>query len=282
VFTKLILASVPAKSWVLFRISGAMIVLLPLAMWLRTKRSLPGLRSWLLLGIASLFGVTLNQILFTEGMVRTTPEHSAVVNSCIPMWTLMVAVIAGQERLNARRVIAMLSALCGVLYLLGLDEMIASKQGGFSSATLSGDLLSAANGIVFAIHLVMMRKIGRDIDPWTTTAILFFQGALMIALWSGPNIKAADVTAVTMPPILWFAIYTILASTVLTYLLNTWALRHTHSSNVALYINVQPIVAATLNCALGAPAPDHRFYVALGLVAFGLWLQTRTRSNQNN
>ena len=68
--------------------------------------------------------------------------------------------------------------------------------------------------------------------------------------------------------------YTILGATVLTYVLNTWALRHTHSSNVALYINVQPIVAAGLNCALGAPAPDHRFFVALGLVGFGLWLQT--------
>ena len=78
-------------------------------------------------------------------------------------------------------------------------------------------------------------------------------------------------------PTVWLAVYAVLFATVMTYLLNTWALRHTHSSQVALYINVQPLVAATLNAAMGAPLPGHRFFVALVLVAMGLWLQTRAR-----
>jgi drug/metabolite transporter (DMT)-like permease len=77
----------------------------------------------------------------------------------------------------------------------------------------------------------------------------------------------------------WFAAYVVVGATVVTYLLNTWALRHTRSSEVALYINVQPLVAAGLNTALGAPPPGAAFFVALGLVAAGLWLQTRARSN---
>ena len=63
--------------------------------------------------------------------------------------------------------------------------------------------------------------------------------------------------------------------TVITYLLNTWALRHTRSSQVALYINVQPIVAAALSTAMGKPMPGWRFFVALVLVSFALFLQTR-------
>ncbi len=277
VFTKQILAAVPAKSWVLFRIGAAMVLIVPLAMCLRRQRGMPGLRTWFALAIASLFGVVLNQVLFTEGMALTTPEHSAVVNSCIPTWTLIVATIVGQERLRRRKVLAILSALAGVLYLLGIDRILTGEVQGFGSETLVGDLLSAGNGLAFAIHLVMMRKIGRSLDPWTTTAILFVQGTLMIALWSGPSIEAAHVEAAVLPPILWFALYTVLASTVLTYLLNTWALRHTNSSNVALYINVQPIVAAALNFAMGAPVPGHRFFVALALVALGLWLQTSAK-----
>ena len=98
--------------------------------------------------------------------------------------------------------------------------------------------------------------------------------SMFAAVGAGGAIGAMARSLAFTPPTLWFALYTILGATVLTYVLNTWALRHTHSSNVALYINVQPIVAAGLNCALGAPAPDHRFFVALGLVGFGLWLQT--------
>lgn len=277
VFTKKILSAVPATSWVLFRIGAAMLLIVPLAMWLRQKRGLPGARAWIALGVASFFGVVLNQVLFTEGMARTTPEHSAVINSCIPMWTLIVATVVGQERLRMRKVFAILSALCGVSYLLGLDRILSGEVQGFSNETLVGDLLSAANALTFAIHLVMMRRIGRTLDPWTTTAILFVQGTFMIALWSGPGVEAAHVEAAVAHPIIWFALYTVLCSTVLTYLLNTWALRHTNSSNVALYINVQPIVAAALNYAMGSPAPGHRFYIALSLVAFGLWLQTTAK-----
>lgn len=280
VFTKQILAHIPATSWVFFRIGAATVLLVPLAMWLRRQRGMPGARTWLALGVASLFGVVLNQILFTEGMVLTTPEHSAIVNSCIPMWTLIVATIAGQERLHRRKVLAIVSALAGVLYLLGLDRILFGEGEGFGGDTLVGDLLTAGNGIAFAIHLVMMRRIARNLDPWTATAILFVQGTIMIGLWSGPSIATEHVEKAFLPPVLWFALYTILVSTVLVYLLNTWALRHTHSSNVALYINVQPIVAATLNYAMGAPAPGHRFYVALGLVAFGLWLQTSASRNR--
>ena len=112
----------------------------------------------------------------------------------------------------------------------------------------------------------MMRRIGRDLDPWTTVAVLFVQGLLMIALWSAPRVELEHAVTTFTPPVVWFAAYTILGATVLTYVLNTWALRHTHSSNVALYINVQPLVAASLNCAMGAPLPDHRFFVALALV----------------
>ncbi|MEC8651778.1 MAG: DMT family transporter [Planctomycetota bacterium] len=274
VLTKRVLDAVPAPSWVLYRITAATCILVPLALCLRRRAPLPGRRAMLTLLVASFLGVTLNQILFTEGLLRTTPEHSAVVTAAIPTWTLLIAAAVGQEQLRGRSVLAVACALAGVLYLLGLDELLA--DGSFQRETLVGDLLTAANGVAFAAHLVMMRRIGRDLDPWTTVAILFVQGLLMITIWCGPQAEAAHAATTFSPPVLWFALYTILGATVLTYVLNTWALRHTQSSNVAIYINVQPLVAAGLNCALGAPLPDHRFFVALTLVGVGLWLQTST------
>ena len=273
VFTKRVLEAVPAPSWVLFRLAAATCILVPLALCLRRQRGLPSMRKMLTLLIASLLGVSLNQVLFTEGLLRTTPEHSAVITATIPTWTMVIAVAIGQERLQRQRVLAVICALCGVLYLLGLDEMVSG--GAFSRETVAGDLLTAANGIAFAAHLVMMRRISRDLDPWSTVAILFVQGLVIVTLWSAPSVAVAHAVKTFTPPVVWFAAYTILGATVLAYVLNTWALRHTNSSNVALYINLQPIVAASLNCALGAPAPDHRFFVALTLVASGLWLQTR-------
>jgi drug/metabolite transporter (DMT)-like permease len=276
VFTKRILAHVTPGSWVLFRLLAATAVLLPLALWLRRRGGLPRGRVLLGLVLAALLGVAANQVLFVEGLARTTPEHSAVVNALIPTWTLLIAVAVGQERLRGMRVLAVLCSLLGVSYLLGADRVLFGGAGaGGDGSTLAGDLLSMANGFVFALHLVLLRRIGRDVDPWTSTALLFVFGTSMLALWSGTGVTAAEVAAVTTPPVLWFALYVVLAATVLTYALNTWALRHAQSSQVALYINVQPLVAAVLNTAMGAPWPEHRFYVAVVMVGLGLWLQAR-------
>jgi drug/metabolite transporter (DMT)-like permease len=285
VFTKRILAAVPPEAWVLFRIAAATAIMIPLAAALRrTRRDAspaprPTARQVLVLVVASLFGVALNQVLFTEGMARTTPEHSAVVNAGIPTWTLLVAVLCGQERLGWRRVLAIVLALAGVQYLLGVDRLLAGRgtAGGAPGSMLAGDLLTLANGVSFAIHLVIVRKLGKAVDPWLATAIMFAFGTLAIGCWSAPQITAADCRAVTAPPTVWLALYAVLFATVLTYVLNTWALRHVHSSQVALYINLQPLVAAALNTALGEAPPDHRFYVALVLVGAGLWLQARAR-----
>lgn len=274
--TKGILAAMPASAWVLFRMAAATVVMVPLAMWLGRGRRWPPTRTWPGLAIAALLGVAANQVLFTEGIARTTAEHSAMVNACIPTWTLLVAVLVGQERLSPRRVVAIVSALAGVGWLLGVDELLL----GTSTAppgSLLGDLLTVSNGIAFACHLVLMRRLGADLDPYRTTALLFLFGTPAIAAWSAPSLTTADVAALCTAPVVWLAAYAVVAATVLTYCLNTWALRHTSGSQVALYINLQPIVAAGANAALGAPPPGQRFFVALLLVGFGLWLQTSRR-----
>src|SRR5262249_54080387 len=98
VFTKLIVAGVPVAAWVFCRIAAATVLFVLLA--LRFARGRLPLRLLPGLALASLLGVVLNQLLFTAGLALTTPPHSAVINSCIPTWTLVLAVLFGQERFS--------------------------------------------------------------------------------------------------------------------------------------------------------------------------------------
>lgn len=272
VFTKELLAVVSPRAWVFLRIAAATVLLLPLALRFRRGR-LPRDR-WLPLLLAALLGVVLNQILFTEGIARTTPAHSAVINACIPTWTLALAALVGQERLTAGKVAAVLIALLGVGTLLRADALL-SGDAPISPQMLLGDLLTLGNGLSFAGHLVLMRRIGRDLDPWLVTAAMFLMATTMISVYGAPALSTATLREVSAPPAVYYALYAVLFSTVLTYLLNTWALRHCRSSQVALYINVQPLVAAALGIAYGQGLPDWRFFVALGGVATALVLQSR-------
>jgi drug/metabolite transporter (DMT)-like permease len=272
VFTKEVIAAIPAPAWVAFRIVAATVLLVPIGLLLGKGRVpwrlVPGL------ALAALLGVVLNQLLFTEGMARTTPAHSAVINSLIPVWTLCLAVLFGQERFSARRAVGVAIALSGVATLLRADQLLAGGEG-LTATQIVGDLLTWANGVSFALHLVLMRRIGGGIDSYRATAVMFVVSSLLVPLYSARELTAANLALVATPPTLWFALYAVLFATVATYALNTWALRHTRSSQVALYINVQPLVAAALGPVFGQPLPDWRFFVAVGAVTTGLLLQTR-------
>lgn len=274
VFTKKLLATVPPQAWVVFRIAAAAALLVPLAFWLGKGR-VP-LRSLPLLALAALLGVVLNQVLFTEGMALTTPEHSAIINACIPVWTLLLAAAFGQERLSPRKVLAVAVALLGVACLLRVDELVATGQG-LSREQALGDVLTWLNGVAFALHLILMRRIGTGLDPFKTTGVMFAFAVAMVPIYSFPAMTEANLDACLSSDAIGYALYGILFATVTTYLLNTWALRHTRSSQVALYINVQPLVAAALATAFGEPLPDWRFCVAFAMVSTGLWLQTRAK-----
>src|SRR4030095_7936614 len=118
-------------------------ILVPLA-W-RLARSWPGLRLLPRLLLAALLGVVLNQVLFTEGLARTSPAHSAVINAGIPTWTMVIATLCGQERLSLRRGGAIALAPTGVGCLLKVAQ-IGATGAGLATTVLVGDLLTLGNG----------------------------------------------------------------------------------------------------------------------------------------
>ena len=274
VLTKELLATVPPAAWVAFRVLSASALLLPIAIW--AGRGPVPLRLWPWLALASLLGVFGNQVLFTEGLARTTPSHSVVINACIPTWTLLLAAAFGQERLAARKLAAVGLALLGVACLLRVDRMLADGEQ-LSQQQLVGDALSLCNGLAFAMHLVVMRRIAGQIDSFRATGMLFLFGAMTIPLYSGSAINAHNLELATTPPVLWFCLFGVLCATVATYLLNNWALRQTTTSTVALYINAQPLVAASLGAAMGHELPDWRFFVAFACVSLAIFVQSRAR-----
>lgn len=274
VFTKELLATVPPQAWVVFRIAAAACVLVPLG-FLAGKGPIPrGLLP--ALALASLLGVVGNQVLFTEGIARTTSAHSAIVNACIPVWTLLLAAAFGQERLSLQKLLAVAIALTGVAFLLRVDELFANGAG-LEPGQALGDFLTFLNGVSFALHLILMRRIGKGLDPLRTTAVMFAFAVPMVAAYGAPAVTAANATACVTQPALGYALYGVVFATVATYLLNTWALRHARSSQVALYINVQPLVAAGTAMAFGQGLPDWRFFTAFLGVSIGLALQARAK-----
>lgn len=271
--TKWLLQSLPAPAWVALRVTGAAIVLC-LVTWRHWHHWPRDRRTWLEVAGLATFGVVLNQVLFLEGLSRTWPSHSALINTSIPVSTLLLAVAFGREALGWRKIASLALALSGVLWLIGANGF------DLSSRTVVGDLLCLANATSFALFLVLSRGLMRRLGPAVATPITFLVGALPVGLYGARALIALDWPAVPHP-VWWAAAGLVLGPTVGAYLLNNWALARTESSQVALFIYLQFLLAAPLSALFLDDPLSWQLAPAAALVFTGVALSTRTRRSRS-
>jgi drug/metabolite transporter (DMT)-like permease len=215
------------------------------------------------LALCGLFGVAANQVCFAEGLARTTALNAGVLMTTIPVITLGVAVMVGQETASIRRVLGVALALTGALLLVHPERFTLAAQ---------GNLIVLCNCTCYAVYLVMVRRVLRRRRALTVTAWVFVFGALELSIVGGPALARAPLAAVS--PATWLlAAYVIIGPTVVAYLLNTWALgRGADASTTALYAYVQPAVIAPMaGLALGE-RPTVRIVVATVIIFAGIYV----------
>lgn len=216
------------------------------------------------LALYSLFGIVGNQILFMMGLERTDPVAATVLVTTIPVFTLLVAVLFRVESLGWRKIVGIVLAFVGVVVLVG------ASRGDFGSGKALGNLLVALNALSYAIYLVIARDVLRIYRPMTVAAWTFTFGALVIVLVGLPDLMAVEWGNV--PTRAWIAFaYVVLGATVATYVLNNWALTRVASSTVALYVYLQPVVAALLAYIVFATLPTTRTLVGALFIFAGVW-----------
>jgi drug/metabolite transporter (DMT)-like permease len=205
------------------------------------KRPHPKLNREFLLPIIplSLFGMALGQGLFLYGLKFTTSVNTAVITTCIPILTLLLVVLRKQEKLTLLRGSGLIVAFAGVIFIRDIENFQ------LSSNTFIGDLMVFLGAFCFAIYLSFGKKFLLSFDNlWVTTWMFLVSGVIM-TIWNIP--KWLEFSLPQLSSTVWIAAtYTIIGATLLTYFLNNWALKRAPSGNVALFIYLQPVVAAII------------------------------------
>jgi drug/metabolite transporter (DMT)-like permease len=266
--SKQVVTALDPAAWATLRSLSALVILAALAAAMRSR--LPrGRDLWYLAGCA-LLGVTFNQILFLEGLSRTTPAHSALICSQIPLFALVGSVLLRQERLTRRKVLGLVAGMVGVLILLEVDRFQLDAR------YLVGDLLTLANAVSYGLYVALSGRVMARHDPLGATTVVFCFGALGIALYGGAELLRAPLA--TLPAVTWGSMgYVVVGATVITYFLNLWALKHTQASRVALFVFLQPVVATVLSVVLLAEPVTWRLVAAGLLVLLSLLLREGKR-----
>jgi drug/metabolite transporter (DMT)-like permease len=264
---KVILAHLPPGVWAATRATGALAVLLVLAAP-RLLAEPPTWRQIRAFAAPALFGIFVNQVLFIEGLARTTPSHSAVINTGIPVFTLLIAWRLGRERMSRARAAGIALAVAGVLFLLEVDRLHLARD------HAAGDLLTLGNAISFSFFLAAFRDLLRATPALRSTLFLYVWGTAGILACFAWQVDLAAFGA--LPPVVWAAIvFAILGVSITTYFLNNWALARVDASVVAVYVALQPIFAAFFSKIFLGISPSPRLAAAATATIAGVLLATR-------
>ncbi|HVF50492.1 MAG TPA: DMT family transporter [Pyrinomonadaceae bacterium] len=270
---KIALRVLPSSGLVALRITGAAIAFSLIHFFTRGTR-IKRRSDYARLALYSLLGVVLNQFLFTRGLALSTVINATLLGTAIPIFTLVFSALLGFERATLRSAFGTLVAAAGVVYLI--DPLRAD----FSGDKTLGNLLLVANAMCYGAYIAISQDLIKRYGALTVITWLFVFGCIPAIPFGGYYLAQAPVE--TFGWMLWLVVaYIIIVPTVGAYYLNAWALARVPPSTVAVYINLQTLIAFALApLVLGADEQaTWRTLIAALLIFAGVAVVTwRTRS----
>lgn len=188
--------------------------------------------------LCAVFGVALNQLMFFQGLMRTSPIHASVIMLATPILVLVGSGVLLGERITLRKLNGVALGTAGALGII-----FVRAPEGISSPL--GDLFILINAASFAIYLVMVKPLMKKYTAITIMSWTFLIGALFVLPFGAGELSAVRWSALT-PAQIGAMTFVVVMVTFVAYLLNTWALHHVEASVVGTFIYLQPILAMVI------------------------------------
>lgn len=235
IFGKMVLRSLSPTSLVVCRLVGAAVVFGLLRRQLTALFHMPRRHFWLLV-LCSLTGVVGNQLLYVKGLSLTTVINTALLTTSVPVFVLFVSILFGYDRLSLRRLLGIVLAAAGVVYLINPARAQLTPQ------TSTGNLLIACNSLCYAVYIVISKRLFERYGALDVITWIFLLSAVLTLPFGIYSLRQDNLAAITWTTWLIIGVIVVLP-TVGAYYLNAWALTQVSPSTVAVYIYLQPLVA---------------------------------------
>ena len=176
---------------------------------------------------------TIFPVTFNAGMQYLEASQAALLLATMPLWTLLIARGVARERLTTRQVAGVALSIAGVAIVMA--------DRGLGRVSLTGDLLLGATAICGAVYNVLAKRALATYDGVTVTFYAMLFGSLLLA----PSLAGQRVDGLpreTLAMIVFLGVF----GGALAFTLWTVALRRLSPTEVAVYINLNPIAATLL------------------------------------
>jgi drug/metabolite transporter (DMT)-like permease len=225
----------------------------------------------LILAVCGLFGFTLNQALFYEGLNLTTPVDASIIHVLNPVFVLIFASILIREKVTWLKIAGITLGAAGALTLI-----LYGKSVNMSTNSFAGNILVMLNMLFYALYLVLLKPLTVRYHAMTLLKWTSLFGFLFILPFSFHGVMNIQLHLLDLKA--WSALaYIILLNTFLAYLLINFALKIVTASSVSFYTYLQPVIASVMSVSLGTEMITWPKVIAALLIFSGVFLVNRNR-----
>jgi drug/metabolite transporter (DMT)-like permease len=220
----------------------------------------------LLFGLLGLVLFALFPLTFNFGLQYTEASRGAVMLATMPIWSALLGRVIG-ERLARRQVVGVLVSVVGI----ALAFLEPGQAIGGGAMSLVGDGLLLLTGLLGALYgLIAKRVLAVDNPATVTTYAMLIGTALLLPVAAAEGLVPA--IGRLGGQVLALVVFLGVLGGAAAFLLWTWALSRLTPTQVAVYVNLNPVVAALLGILLLGERRSGLFVLGFAAVVAGVLL----------
>jgi drug/metabolite transporter (DMT)-like permease len=205
-----------------------------------SRGPLPPARTILALMGLGVLGNGVYQVLFVEGIARTSATDGALVVAASPAFIAIIGRMRGVERVRARGVFGIMLSISGIALVV-----LATANGNDGTSSLGGDLLVLLGSLSWAVYTVLLKPYTERVNGMQLSAFTMIGGAVPLLFVATPAILRTNWSA--LPSLGWLALlYSGIFALVVAYYFWYHGVRVLGPTRTAMYSNLQPVIAVLM------------------------------------
>ena len=186
-----------------------------------------------------LIGQFIYQILFLDGVARTSASNSVLIIASSPVVIALLSAVLGHERIRPLHWIGLVFSVTGI-YLI-----VRGRGTSTTGASMTGDLLMVGAVLSWGIYSVASRPVLARHSPIFVTGAAMAVGTLLYIGYAWPELEALRWRDVPASAWAWLTASAVLALTV-SYTIWYTAVQRIGNARTSMYSNLAPLFGVAL------------------------------------
>ena len=257
---------------VLLRVLGATIMFWTISLFFKSKPIDKEDRFTILK--CGIFGMSLNIAAFIAGLDYSTPVNSSILIIISPIFVVILSFFIFKNKINFIKILGIILGFIGAIILI----LTADSNSSIGRNIPLGNFLFIVNSISYAYYLIIVKPMAEKYDLITLFKWLFLVGLIFNFPLGINQFLEVDWPNLPLCQAILPMAFVVLGTTCMTYFLNGYALSKLTSTEVAVFMYLQPIIGVLFAIFTKSDTITVTIIIASILIFSGVYLTTVLKS----